>query len=91
MPGFTLGYIPPSCKKVDLIWNKCGHANFRFDKPNGLGVLQRTNGEVIKGKFRNGQPHGKMEIKMDDKGHKIEGQFRFVNVLLSPMIYLQLW
>jgi hypothetical protein len=19
-------YVPPSCKKVDLIWNKCGHA-----------------------------------------------------------------
>jgi hypothetical protein len=24
---YTLVYIPSSCKKVDLIWNKCGHAN----------------------------------------------------------------
>ena len=49
---------------------------FLFNKPNGQGILQRKNGEVIKGKFRNGQPHGKIEIKMDDKGHKIEGQFK---------------
>ena len=25
-PGFTLWYTSPSCKKVNLIWKKCGHA-----------------------------------------------------------------
>ena len=29
-PEFTIGYIPPSFKKMDLIWNKCGHANLHW-------------------------------------------------------------
>ena len=26
-PGFTLGQFATTCKKMDLIWNKCGHAS----------------------------------------------------------------